>query len=320
MGNPKLLAIAVLLAASAEAAGAKVTLRDNVVLDRHIVTLSDVAVIESDDAPLRRALSNSLLATLAEPGKPLKLTRARIEHVLSRYLPVWKGRYQVMGAESVLTTWAARPLDADALREWAATSLSSMLHARMPGARLEVDAYPLAAAAPVYQPPGNVSYAVRHVQLAPAQRMTMVVDVLINGVKTLSVPVCLRVQGTLPALRLKYASAAGASLSSDMVELIETPISNRQLASFSVEEIASFRLRLALPAGTLLSPNDLLLRKAVERGSEITVKVARGGILVEDRGLAISDGISGAAVRVMNPRTHSDYFVTVLSDGLAEAR
>lgn len=75
-----------------------------------------------------------------------------------------------------------------------------------------------------------------------------------------------------------------------------------------------------MPAGALLSPDDLMARKAVERGSEITVKVARGGIVVEDRALAMTEGLSGAAVRLMNPRTHSDYLATVLSDGLAEAR
>jgi flagella basal body P-ring formation protein FlgA len=319
MDSSRLLVWSLLLAASAHAAPAKVILHDNAVLERHIVTLADVAIIESEDAALRQALSNTRLATLGEPGKPRRLSRSRIEHILSRHLPAWQGSYDVIGAASVLTTMASRPLDTNALQAWAASTLSSRLHARLPGARLAVDAYPLSSAT-IFQPPGRVSYAVRYMQLAPSQRMAMVVDVLADGVKTVSVPVWLRVQGSLPALRLKNPTAAGASLGLDMVEIIDAPVSSKQLASFPITEIASFRLRHAMPAGALLSPDDLLARKPVERGSEITVKVARGGILLEDRAVAITEGPSGAAVRVMNPRTHSDYFATVLSDGVAEAR
>lgn len=320
MRKSQILACAALLATNAQAAPAKVILHDAVVLDRHVVTLADVAVIESDDARLRRALSDTRLATLGQPGIPRKLTRSRIAHALSRYLPAWQGSYDIVGAESVLTTWAARTLDAQALRGWAAGTLSSMLHARMPGARLEVDASPLPTSAPAYLPPGSVRYEVRHVQSAPAQRMMMVVDVLVDDVRATSVSVWLKVRGSLPVLRLKQAAAAGASLAGDLIEIIDAPVSIKPLASLPPQELALFRLRHAMPAGALLSPDDLMARKAVERGSEITVKVARGGIVVEDRALAMTEGLSGAAVRLMNPRTHSDYLATVLSDGLAEAR
>lgn len=314
-----MLAWTFFLATSAHAAPAKVTLRDNAVLERHIVTLADVAFIESEDAALRQALSNTRLATMGEPGKPRRLSRSRIEHILGRYLPAWQGSYEVTGSEAVMMTMASRPLSTNALHAWAASTLSSILHARMPGARLEVNPYPLTST-PVFQPSGKVSYAARHMQHEPTQRMTMVVDVSADGGKTVSVPVWLRVQGSLPALRLKNSTTAGASLDPSMVEIIDAPVSSKQLVSFPITEITSFRLRHALPAGALLSPGDLLARKPVERGSEITVKVARGGILLEDRAVAITEGPSGAAVRVMNPRTHSHYFATVLSDGVAEAR
>ena len=319
LDNSSLLVWSFLLAASVHAAPAKVTLRDNAVLERHIVTLADVAVIHSEDAALRQALSNMRLATMGEPGKPRKLSRSRVQHILDRYLPAWQGSYQVTGADAVMITMASQPLDTNALQAWAASTLSSTLHARMPGARLEVDAYPLGSA-PVFQPPGKLSYAARYMQLEPSQRMAMIVDVSADVGKTVSVPVWLRVKGSVPAIRLKNPTAAGASLGPDMVEIVEAPVSSKQLLSFPAMEIASFRLRHALPAGAFLSPDDLVARKPVERGSGITVKVARAGILVEDRAVAITEGPSGAAVRVMNPRTHSDYFATVLSDGVAEAR
>ena len=307
------------LTTSVHAASAKVILRDNVVLERHIVTLADVATIESEDPALRQALSDTRLATIGEPGKPRKLSRSRIEHILSRYLPAWRGSYELTGHEAVMITLASQPLNINALQEWAANTLSSILHARIPGARLDVDAYPLTSV-PLFLPPGRGNYSVRYMQHEPSQRMGMVVDVSADSGKAVSVPVWLRVRGSLPALRLKNSTTAGASLDSSMVEIVDAPISSKQLVSFPITEITSFRLRHALPAGALLSNSDLLPRKPVERGSEITVKVARGGILIEDRAVAMTEGPSGAAVRVMNPRTHSDYFATVLSDGVAEAR
>lgn len=317
--NSSLLACSFFLATSVHAAPAKVTLRENAVLERRIVTLADVAFIESENAALRQALSNTRLATMGEPGKPRRLSRSRIEHILGRYLPAWQGNYEVAGAEAVMMTMASRTLSTSALHAWAASTLSSILHARIPGAQIEVNAYP-PTSTPVFQPSGEVSYAARYIQHAPSQRMAMVVDVSADGGKAVSVPVWLRVQGSLPALRLKNSTTAGASLDPSMVEIVDAPVSSKQLVSFPIAEITSFRLRYALPAGALLSPGDLLARKPVERGSEITVKVARGGILLEDRAVAITEGLSGAAVRVMNPRTHSDYFATVLSDGVAEAR
>lgn len=320
MAHSSLLVWPFLLITSACAAPAKVILRENAVLDRHIVTLADVAIIESEDAALHQALSSTRLATLSAPGKPRKLSRSRIEHILSRYHPAWQGSYNIAGAEFVLATRAeSQSLNASALQTWAANTLSASLHAHIPGARLDVAAYPLSSAS-VYHLPGTVSYAVRHVQMVPSQRMAMVVDVLVDGAKTVSVPVWLRVEGSLPVMRLKATTAAGARLSSSMVDIIDVPVSGKRLASFPITEIDSFRLRHAMSAGSLLSPDDLLVRKPVERGSEITVKVARSGILLEDRAVAITEGPSGAAVRLMNPRTHSDYFATVLSDGLAEAR
>lgn len=320
MAHSSFLVSLLLLATSAFASPAKVILRENSLLDRRVVTLADVAVIESEDAALHQALSGTRLATLSVPGKPLKLSRARIEHILSRYLPAWQGSYSIAGAEFVLATMAApQSLETSALQTWAASTLSAALHANIPGARLDVTAYPLGPAS-VSPLPGNVSYAVRHMQMAPSHRMAMVVDVLADGAKTTSVPVWLRVEGSIPAMRLKTKTAAGANLDIGMVDVVDVSVGSKPLASFPIKEIDSFRLRHAMPAGALLSPGDLLARKPVERGSEITVKVARGGILLEDRAVAITEGQSGAAVRLMNPRTHSDYFATVLSDGLAEAR
>ena len=320
MAHSSWLTWPLLLITTAHAAPAKVILRENAILDRHIVTLADVAIIESEDSALHHALSSTRLATLSTSGQPRKLSRSRIEHILSRYLPAWQGSYSIAGAEFVRAAMAAsQSLNTSALQTWAASTLSARLHADIPGARLNVAAYPLSSG-PVAYSPGDVSYAVRHMQIAPSQRMAMVVDVLVDGAKAVSLPVWLRVEGSLPVMRLKETTAAGASLGISMVDIIDVPVSSKLLASVPIAGIDSYRLRHAMPAGALLSPSDLLARKPVERGSEIMVKVARGGILLEDRAVAITEGPNGAAVRLMNPRTHLDYFATVLSDGLAEAR
>ena len=80
------------------------------------------------------------------------------------------------------------------------------------------------------------------------------------------------------------------------------------------------RLRRARPAGSLLLSVDLDQEKPVARGREILVRIHRGGVDVEDRAVAMNDGVNGARVRVVNPRTRASYLATVIGDGVAEVK
>lgn len=314
------VACGALLAGLAHAGLVRIELRPQALLDKHRVTLGDVASIAAEDDSLGRTLAETTLATFGDPVKPRTLSRARIERVLNRQLPALQGSYRFSGAESVQLAWAGQALDIDQLRAWSEATLSARLKQAMPYASLEVRAYPLAWSAAFHLPPGQISYEMRHASLAPVQRMTMVVDVLVDRVKVGAVPVSLRVQGSQPTWRLKDRTAAGSALGADMLEQVDAPVADRPVLTASAQAIATMKLRRELPAATILAMDDVVARNTVERGKDITVRIARGGLSVEDRGVAMTDGASGASVRVMNPRTRSDYLVTVVGDGLAEAR
>ncbi|WP_161993315.1 flagella basal body P-ring formation protein FlgA [Lacisediminimonas profundi] len=60
--------------------------------------------------------------------------------------------------------------------------------------------------------------------------------------------------------------------------------------------------------------------RAVEHGSEVLVRVTQGGVTIEDRATSLGSGATGSQVRVRNPRSKQEYLVTVLGNGVAEAR
>lgn len=302
------------------AAPVSVTLRDSVRMDRPVVTLADIATVTSSDAALVERFGATRLLMLGQRGQPVRLTRERIRHALDKRLPGLQDAYQLGGAPAVQLTWYGNPLDGAALQAWAAAHLHQLLRERHPQASLDVTSYPLSQGSPLHVQPGVVTFAMRHVQPELTERVGMLVDVLVDGLPALSVPVWLRVHGNRPAWRFRRNAAAGAMLSPDLLELVNISVSHERLASTAADALAGANLRHARDAGSLLLTDDINPKKPVIRGSEILVRAVRGGIAVEDRGLALNEAGQGGRVRVVNPRTQARYLATVIGDGVAEIR
>lgn len=297
-----------------------VTLRDSATLESRMVKLADVASVEADDADLVKRFSDTQLLMLGQRGQPVRLTRERIRHALDKRLPGLQDAYRLAGAPAVQLTWSGRALDGAALQAWSVSTLSALLQSRAPDADVSITPYPLSPSLPLYVAPGRVDYAVRHVQPGLMERMNMLVDVLVDGAVVFSVPVWLRVQGSQPAWRVRQDAQAGAVLDAAMLEQANVPVSHQLLAWPDLQAMAGARLRHAKSAGSLLLAEDVDQKKPVERGSEIVVRVVRGGIAVEDRALALNEATHGARVRVVSPRTQASYLATVIGDGVAEVK
>lgn len=302
------------------AAPASITLRDSVHVDTRVVTLADIAGIQTDDAALAQRLGGARLLMLGQRGQPVRLTRERIRYALDKRLPGLQDAYRLGGAPAVQLSWSGHALDGAALQAWSAAALRELLQTSAPHAELSITAYPLPPSVPLHVAPGSISYAVRQVQSELTERMHMQVDVLVDGAVALSVPVWLRVHGSQLAWRLRLDAQAGAALDAGLLEQIRAPLSHRRLASAPLDAMRTARLRRARAAGSLLLAEDIDQKKAVERGGEILVRVVRGGITVEDRALALNEAGHGARVRLVNPRTHGSYLATVIGDGVAETR
>lgn len=318
-------AAALLMTAVAGVCGAapapvSLTLRDNVTLETRVVRMLDIADVKAQDQALARRFGDTQLLMLGERGQPIRLTRERIRHALNKRLPGLQDAYLLDGAPAVQLTWSGIAFDGAALQAWSVAKLEALLRTRAPEAGLGITPFPLSASLPSSVPPGRVDYALRHVQPELTERMNMLVDVLVDGAVAFSVPVWLRVQGSQPAWRVRQEAQAGAVLDKAMLERTSVPVSKRHLASDEMLAMSGIRLKRAKAAGSLLLADDVDQKKPVERGNEIVVRVVRGGIAVEDRGLALNEAVHGGRVRVVNPRTQGSYLATVIGDGVAEVR
>ena len=297
-----------------------VTLRDNVRIDHPVVTLADIAAVTSSDTALAERFGATRLLMLGQRGQPVRLTRERIRYALAKRLPGLQDAYQLGGAAAVQLTWYGNPLDGALLQSWAVEHLHQVLSERHPQASLEVTAYPLSQATLLQVQPGFVTFEMRHVQPELTERVGILVDVLVDGMPALSVPVWLRVHGNRPAWRFRRNAVAGAMLDQSLLELVNVPVSHERLAGTASDGLNGAVLKHARDAGSVLLADDIDQRKPVIRGSEILVRAVRGGISVEDRGLALNEAGQGGRVRVVNPRTQATYLATVVGDGVAEVR
>lgn len=321
--SPAMRAAILLMAIAAgvcRAAPVSVDLRDSATLETRMVRLADIASVQSDDQVLARRFGDTQILMLGQRGQPVRLTRERIRHALDKRLPGLQDAYQLSGAPAVQLIWSGRMLDSGALQAWSASALSALLSESAPHADVSITPYPLSSATQLYVAPGRIDYAARQVHQGLTERMHMLVDVLVDGTVALSVPVWLRVQGTQLAWRVRQDAQAGAALDASMLEPVRAPLSHQQLAAHESHALDSARLRRTKQAGSLLLADDIDQKKPVERGSEILVRVVRGGIAVEDRALALNEAAHGASVRVVNPRTQASYLATVVGDGVAEVR
>lgn len=309
-----------LAAGVSHAAPVAITLRDSARLENRTVRLADVASVEADDAGLARQFGGTQLLMLGQRGQTVRLTRERIRHALDKRLPGLQEAYRLGGAPAVHLSWSGLALDGAALQSWAATAMRELLQTRAPQAEVVVTSYPLSQSTPLHVPPGDITYAIRHVQPDLTGRMSMLVDVLVDGTVALSVPVWLKVQGSQTGWRLRQDAQAGAAADAGLLEQVRVPVSHERLASGDVGAMRGARLRRARPAGSLLLSVDLDQEKPVARGREILVRIHRGGVDVEDRAVAMNDGVNGARVRVVNPRTRASYLATVIGDGVAEVK
>ncbi len=239
------------------AAPVSITLRDSARLESRIVKLADIAGVACDDAGLARQFGGTQLLMLGQRGQTVRLTRERIRYALDKRLPGLQDAYRLNGAPAVQLSWSGVALDGAALQSWAATAMRELLLTRAPQAEVVITPYPLSPSTPLHVPPGEIAYAIRHLQTELTERMSLLVDVLVDGTVALSVPVWLRVQGSQLAWRLRQDAQAGAAPDAALLEQVRAPVSHERLAGGEAGAMPGARLRRARPAGSLLLIEDL---------------------------------------------------------------
>jgi flagellar basal body P-ring formation protein FlgA len=116
---------------------------------------------------------------------------------------------------------------------------------------------------------------------------------------TIYVPVT--VQSRIQVLALRAPQAQGARLSASDVVAETRLVSGLTIEYVSdMAELARSTLRHPLPAGAVLTSEDLLPDFMVRQGEQVTLVAAVDGIRVRAAGLALENGRYGALIRVQN--------------------
>jgi flagellar basal body P-ring formation protein FlgA len=116
---------------------------------------------------------------------------------------------------------------------------------------------------------------------------------------TIYVPVT--VQSRIAVWALRAPQTQGARLSAaDVVR--ETRLVSGLAVGYvtDISELARSTLRHPLPAGALLTSEDLLADLMVRQGEQVTLVASVDGISVRAAGLALENGRQGALIRVQN--------------------
>lgn len=86
-------------------------------------------------------------------------------------------------------------------------------------------------------------------------------------------------------------------------------------AARSMDEVVGRELRVAVPAGRPLRPEDLILPAAVDRNQIVPLVYGTGAMLIRLEGRSLARAAQGEVVRVMNLQSRSIVLGIVMADG-----
>jgi flagella basal body P-ring formation protein FlgA len=83
-------------------------------------------------------------------------------------------------------------------------------------------------------------------------------------------------------------------------------------------QVSGTRVLRPMPAGALVLPGSVLVRRAIEPGDHVTAVAVSGDIEVTASLVAADGGDPGDVIRVFNPDTRRDLRGRVVKEGLVE--
>jgi flagella basal body P-ring formation protein FlgA len=277
----------------ASAATLHLELRAAVLASQREVRLGSLAEIRSDDPALAQRVAELSVALTPPAGHAVLLPRSRLERVL-------RGRGVVAtgwsGAQQVRIEAPAQSFDTAGLQAMARDHARDVLAAA--GYRAEVT---IARAAGWLQlPPGAVEAVVQPIQadalLRPRAELRLELSVDGAYFTVLAVPVLIR--AWTDVLWAQRDLAAGQTLScSDFVRR-ESDAATLGGVPAAPDCGAATQLATALPAGRALLASQLRRLPAVVQGQSVRLSLQEGGVLLESRAVALSDGAIGQHIGV----------------------
>lgn len=313
-GAAGLLLLLSLAAAPAHADTVALELRPQVLLAHPVVTLGDLAVVQADDAELRRAFERIVIGRAPLVGYVDQRSRAELDMAIraqalsSGRLIAWRGAERVrmqtesQRLESSPIVEAAR-LQVEAVHGAAYAAIDSSLSGSLPD---------------VSAPVGEVSYRGRLSDMSRLKRRTIAwVDVLVGGEVYRSVVVPLAVSATRRVAVAQRDLTAGEEIGPQAFAVLLAEVAGLAELPLAADELpAAGRLRRAVARGQALSAADLAAPGMVMRGDQVRLVTRAGGVEVEATAEARGEAVVGQAVQVRPRGGKETVTAIVVSSGV----
>lgn len=274
----------------------------------------DIAVVRGDDAALVQRVSAASLGYAPAPGYARVLRADLVEASLRRSLPGVD--LEVRGAARCRVTPEVATITAGEISAKAGEAMRAAL------AGVDAEAVPSGGVTDLQVPVGDGE--VRLVaqagegHLVPGLRQVEVqVWVGQKLYRTLHVPFQLSVWQRRAVLR--RAVNVGEALRADMFEVKRIPVSDSSgLHALEPDVMAGAIAVRPLGAGSFVTEHDVHRRVVIERGDQITVRVKKGSVAVQDIAIAEGEGRMGERVVVRLLSTGRQLVAVVRGPQLAE--
>lgn len=285
---------ACLAPAWADSPRAAVELRNVVEAASEQVVLGDVATIRCNDLQLMRQLVNLPLGSAPAGVQLPAVRRESLDRWIRARLALGPDQITWLGAESVDVQRATQVVTAQGLEQAARLALTQWLATK--ATRYAADA--TASLRDVRVARGELQIRPRPIEAsAPSSRMTLWLDLFVDGVFARAVPVTFHVdayaQGWVAAADL----APGTRLDAAVLSRRELKSTGGALPAADAP-VGSVRAARALKSGEALTAANTAVAPAVARGDWVAVHLRAGDIEIEQRAQALQDGELGQLVRV----------------------
>ncbi len=111
----------------------------------------------------------------------------------------------------------------------------------------------------------------------------------------------------------------GATVTVDDIRSVRGEVRGTPMRPLPVaSELVGQPVLRPVPAGAVVPPGAVKIRRAVEPGDVVTVLATTGAIEVSASMVAVDGGSPGDLIRVVNPDTHRDLRGRVVKEGLVE--
>lgn len=296
-----------------------IELREQVAARHRQVRLGEVAFVHTTDLPTIQRLVELPIGQAPRPGSESVLERAALARWVRRQLGMPSDAVAWSGAERSRVTASTQILPAALVEQAGRDALARWLGPRSSRFDLESTYGGHDLALPI----GQIELTARSLAAGaqPSARMTMWVDVAVDGAFTRTVPVSFRVEAYGEAWVVRSAVAPGAVLSPAMLERRQVDLASQAAAMQAASAPGEVPLRSlrALKPGELLSTRNAGHASAVNRGERVTLRLNAGGMQLESRAEALQEGEVGQVVKVKVTGASSTVEARVSGPGRVEA-